>query len=109
MWPMARPPKYSPEVRERAVRMVLEHTGDHASQWAAIRSVGEKLGCSVEALRRWVRQAERDAGQRAGLTTDERHRLKQLERENFELRRANEILKKASAYFAQAELDRRAK
>ena len=106
---MARPPKYSPEVRERAVRMVLEHTGDHASQWAAIRSVGEKLGCSVEALRRWVRQAERDAGQRAGLTTDERHRLKQLERENFELRRANEILKKASAYFAQAELDRRAK
>jgi transposase len=89
--------------------MVLEHGSDHPSQWAAIRSVGEKLGCSVEALRRWVRQAERDGGQRPGLTTDERQRLKQLEREVFELRRANEILKKASAYFAQAELDRRVK
>jgi transposase-like protein len=89
--------------------MVLEHGPDHPSQWAAIRSVGEKLGCSVEALRRWVRQAERDGGQRPGLTADERQRLKQLEREVFELRRANEILKKASAYFAQAELDRRAK
>ena len=106
---MARPSKYSPELRERAVRMVLEHAAEHSSQWAAIRSVGEKLGCSVEALRRWVRQAERDAGHRPGLTTDERQRLKQLEREVFELRRANEILKKASAYFAQAELDRRAK
>jgi len=104
---MARPSKYSPELRERAVRMVLDHAADYPSQWAAIRSVGEKLGCSVEALRRWVRQAERDAGQRPGLTTDERQRLKQLERENFELKRANEILKKASAYFAQAELDRR--
>jgi transposase-like protein len=89
--------------------MVQEHTAEHSSQWGAIRSVGEKLGCSLEALRRWVRQAERDAGQRPGLTTDERQRLKQLERENFELKRANEILKKASAYFAQAELDRRAK
>jgi transposase-like protein len=89
--------------------MVLEHGPDYPSQWAAIRSVGEKLGCSVEALRRWVRQAERDGGQRPGLTADERQRLKQLEREVFELRRANEILKKASAYFAQAELDRRAK
>ncbi len=106
---MARPSKYSPELRERAVRLVQEQQSEHGSQWAAIRSVGEKLGCSVEALRRWVRQAERDAGQRAGLTTDERARLKQLEKENFELRRANEILKKASAYFAQAELDRRAK
>ncbi len=106
---MARPSKYSPELRERAVRLVQEQSPEHGSQWAAIRSVGEKLGCSVEALRRWVRQAERDAGQRAGLTTDERARLKQLEKENFELRRANEILKKASAYFAQAELDRRAK
>jgi len=104
---MARPSKYSPELRERAVRMVLDHTADHPSQWAAIRSVGEKLGCSVEALRRWVRQAERDAGQRPGLTTDERQRLKQLERENVELKRANEILRKASAFFAQAELDRR--
>ena len=100
---------YPPELRERAVRMVLDHAGDHPSQWAAIRSVGEKLGCSVEALRRWVRQAERDTGQRPGLTTDERQRLKQLERENFELKRANEILRKASAFFAQAELDRRAK
>jgi transposase len=88
---------------------VREHTAEHGSPWAAIRSVGEKLACSVETLRRWVRQTEHDAGQRPGLTTDERQRLKQLERENFELRRANEILKQASAYFAQAELDRRAK
>jgi transposase len=106
---MGRPSKYSPELRERAVRMVQEHTADYSSQWATIRSVSEKLGCSLEALRRWVRQAERDAGQRAGLTTDERQRLKQLERDNVELKRANEILRKASAYFAQAELDRRAK
>jgi len=106
---MARPSKYSPELRERAVRMVFEHAPDHTSQWATIRSVAEKLGCTVEALRRWVRQAERDTGRRPGMTTDERARLKQLERENFELKRANEILKKASAYFAQAELDRRAK
>ena len=89
--------------------MVLDHAPEHPSQWAAIRSVGEKLGIRTESLRRWVRQAERDAGKRPGLTTDERERLKQLEREVFELRRANEILKKASAYFAQAELDRRAK
>jgi transposase len=109
MEPMGRPSKYSPELRERAIRLVQDHAPDHPSQWMAIRSVAEKLGCSVEALRRWVRQAERDAGQRAGLTTDERQRLKQLERENVELKRANEILRKASAFFAQAELDRRPK
>jgi transposase len=106
---MTRASRFSPEVRERAVRMVLEHAAAHASQWAAITSIAEKIGCAAETLRSWVRQAERDAGHRPGLTTDERARLKQLERENFELRRANEILKKASAYFAQAELDRRAK
>ena len=106
---MGRPSKYSPELRERAVRLVLDHAGEHPSQWAAIRSVAEKIGCPVEVLRRWVRPAERDAGTRPGLTTDERARLKQLERENFELKRANEILKKAAAFFAQAELDRRAK
>jgi transposase len=106
---MGRPSKYSPEVRERAVRLVFEQASDHPSQWAAIRSVGDKLGIRTESLRRWVRQAERDRGERPGLTTEERTRLKQLERENFELRRANEILKKAAAFFAQAELDRRAK
>lgn len=106
---MARPSKYSPEVRERAVRMVREQQAEHESQWAAIRSMAEKLGCTSETLRRWVRQAERDAGVRPGLTTDERQRLKELEREVHELKRANEILRKASAYFAQAELDRRAK
>lgn len=106
---MARTSRFSPEVRDRAVRMVLEHRQEYATKWAAISSIAEKIGCSSEALRKWVAQAERDTGQRPGLTTDERQRLKQLERENFELRRANEILKKASAYFAQAELDRRAK
>ena len=106
---MARPGRFSPEVRERAVRMVFEHAQDHASPWAAITSIAEKIGCAAETLRSWVRQAERDAGQRSGLTTDERARLKQLERENVELRRANEILRLASAYFAKAELDRRAK
>ena len=106
---MARPSRYSPEVRERAIRMVHERGPEHPSQWAAIASIAGKLGCTTETLRRWVRQAERDAGRRPGLTTDERHRLKELERENRELKRANEILRKASAYFAQAELDRRAK
>ncbi len=103
------PPKYSPEVRERAVRMVFDHAGDYPTQWAAITSIAAKIGCTPETLRRWVRRAERDAGQRPGLTTDERARMKQLERENRELRQANEILRKASAYFAQAELDRRSK
>ena len=106
---MSRPSGFSPEVRERAVRMVLEHAAAHDSQWAAITSIAEKIGCTAETLRKWVRQAERDQGTRSGLTTEERQRLKQLERENFELRRANEILKKAAAFFAQAELDRRVK
>jgi len=106
---MARPSRFSPEVRERAVRMVFEHAQNHPSQWAAITSIAEKIGCTAETLRHWVRQAERDSGRRPGLTTDERTRFKQLERENAELRRANEILRKASAYFAQAEHDRRAK
>lgn len=106
---MPRPSKYSPELRERAVRMVLDHADEYPSQWAAMRSVAEKLGCTVEALRRWVRQAERDSGQRPGLSSSEREEFKRLQREVSELRRANEILRKASAYFAQAELDRRAK
>ena len=106
---MTRPSRFSPEVRDRAVRMVLEQQDKHDSQWAAISSIAEKFGCSAETLRNWLRQAERDGGQRPGLTTEERARLKQLEREVFELRRANEILRLASAYFAKAELDRRAK
>jgi transposase len=101
--------KFSPEVRERAVRMVREHQGDYPSQWAAMASIAAKIGCTAQTLRNWVRQAERDTGEREGLTTDERARLKALERENRELRQANEILRKASAYFAQAELDRRFK
>ncbi len=101
--------RYAPELRERAVRMVFEHADAHTSQWSAIRSIAGKLGCTAEALRRWVRQAERDRGSRPGVTTDERTELKRLQRENVELKRANEILRKASAFFAQAELDRRVK
>ena len=103
---MNKPVKYSAEVRDRAVRMVLEHQDGHGSQWAAIASIAGKIGCTAETLRLWVRRAERDQGKRPGLTTDERARMKALERENRELRQANEILRKASAYFAQAELDR---
>ena len=102
-----RPAKpFSPEVRERSVRLVLDQQHAYATQWAAMRSIAEKVGCSPETLRLWVRQAERDTGTRGGTTTDERERVKALERENRELKRANEILRKASAFFAAAELDR---
>jgi transposase len=101
--------RYSPEVRERAVRMVFEHGNEYESQWEAIRSIATKIGCTAETLRKWVRRAEVDTGRRDGLTSDERAQIKDLEREVRELRRANEILRKASAFFAQAELDRRPK
>ena len=101
--------RFSPEVRERAVRMVFEHRSEYESQWKAIESVADKIGCRSETLRLWVRQHERDVGLRDGLTTAERDRIKVLEREVRELRQTNEILRKASAYFAQAELDRRFK
>ena len=104
---MGRPSRYSPEVRERAVRMVLDHQGEYDSQWATMESVVSKIGCKAETLRKWVRQAERDQGRRDGMTTSDRERLKALERENRELKRANDILRTASAYFAQAELERR--
>jgi transposase len=103
---MSRQNRYPREVRERAVRMVFEHTPEHSSQWAAIKSIAGKFGMTPETLRKWVRQAERDEGMRPGLTTDERARMKELERENKELRRANEILKSAATFFG-AELDRR--
>ncbi len=101
--------RYSPEFRERAVRLVGEQQKDGGSQWSAIQSISGKLGCTPETLRRWVRQEERDQGKRAGLTTTEAEELKKLRRENKELKRANDILRTASAYFAQAELDRRQK
>lgn len=97
---------YSAEVRERAVRMVRDHAGEYNSRWEAITSIAGKIGCTGETLRLWVRQAERDAGKIAGPTSAEQARIRELERENRELRQANEILRKASAYFAQAELDR---
>ena len=99
--------RYPAEVRERAVRLVLEHRGEYQTEWAAITSIAQKCGMTAETLRKWVRQAERDQGLRAGTTTAEQNRIRGLEREVRELRQANEILRKASAYFAQAELDRR--
>ena len=104
---MGKQGRYPAEVRERAMRLVFESEGDHRSRWSAVESVAAKIGCAPQTLHEWIVQAERDAGKRAGLTTTERERLKGLERENRELRRANEILRKASAFFAQAELDRR--
>jgi transposase len=101
--------RFSPEVMERAVRMVFEARGEYESQWATIVSIAAKIGCTAETLRRWVRQQERDTGQREGPTSAEQERVKALEREMRELRKANEILRLASAFFAQAELDRRFK
>ncbi len=98
--------QFSPELRERAVRMVQDREREGGTQWESVGAIAAKIGCSRETLRRWVRQGERDAGQRPGLTTDDQERIKALEREVRELRQANEILRKASAYFAQAELDR---
>ena len=104
---MNRATRYSPEIWERAVRMVFEHQAEYDSQWAAMNSIAGKIGCTAETLRKWVRRAERDQGLREGLTSSDRERLKVLERENRGLKRANEILRKASAFFAQAELDRK--
>ena len=101
--------KFSPEVRDRAVRMVLDHAGEHPSRWVAVTSIAAKIGCTPQTLHDWVKKAEVDSGQRAGVPTEMSEKLKALERENRELRQANEILRKASAYFAMAELDRRSK
>ena len=101
--------KYSPEVRARAVRMVKDHAGAHSSRWAAVSSIAAKIGCTAQTLNDWVKKAEVDSGLRGGVPTETAERVKALERENRELRQVNEILRKASAYFAQAELDRRFK
>jgi len=106
---MARPSRYSPEMRERAVRMVLEHAGEYASRWATVCSVASKIGCSAATLHEWVKRWEIDKGARAGVPTEVGEKMKAMEREIRELRQANEILRKASAYFAMAELDRRSK
>ncbi len=106
---MSKANRYSPEVRERAVRMVQEHESEYSSQWQAMCSIAAKIGCSPDSLRGWYRQAETDQGKRPGITTDEAERIKALENKNKELRRANEILKTASAFFAQAEIDRKLK